>query len=79
MRSAITAAVSASLALTSVAATAQSADALSIAGSAQRAGAELDDPNNLGGITLILALIGAAVVVGLFVLLDDDDDEPASP
>lgn len=80
MRSALIAAVAASLAFAPTAATAQgNAAPLSIVGPHQRAGAELQDANSLGGVTFILALIGAAVLIGIFVLLDDDDDKPTSP
>jgi hypothetical protein len=65
----------------SIAATSGSASALSIANSpAARAGADLQDPNNMD--TTGWVIVGAAAVAALIiilVLLDDDDEDFDSP
>lgn len=49
-----------------------------VAGAANRAIAPIDDEaNELGGSTLVLALVGAAAAIAGIVALTDDD-EPAS-
>lgn len=46
---------------------------------AQRAVAPVEEGNELGGSTLVLALIGAAAAIGAIVAIaDDGDDAPVS-
>lgn len=55
-----------------------SASALSLAGSQARAGATVENGNELGGGFIIPLLALAAIIAGILVVLDDDD-LPESP
>lgn len=78
MRSALVAALAASIAIAPTASIAANGDAsaLSLQGAVteMRAGGELNDANSLGLSTIAIVAIGVAAVILLFVILDDDDD-----
>jgi hypothetical protein len=67
------------LSMTSAPVLAQSAAPLSVAGSQARAGAALEDENQLGGGFIIPLLALAAIIAGILVVIDNNDEEPTSP
>jgi len=75
--------VATSLVVSSSAALAQSAQPLSLANGpvAARAGADVQDSNQLHGTTLYIvgAIALGLIIWGAIELLDDDDDFPTSP
>ncbi len=72
-----------SLLVSGSAAVAQSAQSLSVAGSAQRAGAPVADSSDLGGrrglLGWVLGLIAIGMVIFVVTKLSKDNDLPASP
>lgn len=82
MRSALVAALAASLVLAPTASAAASANAASLslaqAAPAARAGADLGETNAMEGDTWIWVGLGVVALIVFFVLIDDDDG-PDSP
>lgn len=83
MRNVFRAAVSCCVAIALSGAAAASAVGQSTPGAGafvERAGVPTEDGENLAGVGLILAIIGALVVTAVILIVsDDDEEEPVSP
>ncbi len=46
---------------------------------ADRSAAPVDGESELGGVSLVVALLGAAAIIAGIVIIADDDDDAVSP
>ena len=46
---------------------------------ADRSAAPVDSESELGGVSLVVALLGAAAIIAGIVIIADDDDDAVSP